>query len=135
MQFPERNDSFDFIGGLDQFVKHYRIDRGIEKQKVNVNNSSMQSFAIRDGEKMTLNINMGDGKKLGNGIANRGGGGLKALKKPLAPLSNTSGSSGGNNNLMGFGMGGGAAAAAAETGLAQKDEIDLLGVVNTASQP
>lgn len=116
-------------------MKHYRIDRGIEKQKVNVNNSSMQSFAIRDGEKMTLNINMSDGKKLGNGIANRGGGGLKALKKPLAPLSKPSGSSGGNNNLMGFGMGGGAAAAASETGLTQKDEIDLLGVVNTASQP
>jgi hypothetical protein len=31
VQFPERNDSFDFIGGLDQFVKHYRIERGLDK--------------------------------------------------------------------------------------------------------
>jgi hypothetical protein len=135
VQFPERNDSFDFIGGLDQFVKHYRVDRGIDKQRVNVSSSSMQSFAIRDGEKMTLNINMGDGKQMGRGIANRGGGGLKALKKPLAPLSKPSGSSGGSSNMMGFGMGGGAAAAAEETAPAQKEEMDLLGVGNNASLP
>lgn len=76
---------------------------------------------------------MGDGKKIGQGISNKGGSGLKALRKPLAPLSKPSGSSsGGNSNPMGFGMGGGAAAAAEETGPAQKDELDLLGVGNAA---
>ena len=55
---------------------------------------------------------------------------MKALKKPLAPLSKPSSNSS-NNNLMGFGMGGGAAAAAAETASAPNGEIDLLGVSNS----
>lgn len=91
VQFPERNDSFDFIGGLDQFVKHYRIERGLDKQKVNVSSSDMSSFAIKEGQKITLNISMGDGKRIGqgghDGVKPKTGGGLKALKKPLAPLA------------------------------------------------
>jgi hypothetical protein len=65
VQFPERNDSFDFIGGLDQFIKHYRIEKGLEKQKVNVSSSNMSNFAIKEGQKMTLNISVGDGKRMG----------------------------------------------------------------------
>lgn len=41
VQFPERNDSFDFIGGLDQYVKHYKVDKGIDKQRINVSSSSI----------------------------------------------------------------------------------------------
>ena len=33
VQFPERNDSFDFIGALDNYVKHYRIEKGLDKGK------------------------------------------------------------------------------------------------------
>jgi len=28
LQFPERNDSFDFKGALETFAKYYREDRG-----------------------------------------------------------------------------------------------------------
>lgn len=49
VQFPERNDSFDFVGGLDQFVKHYRIERGLDKQRVTVSSSTVSNFAIKDG--------------------------------------------------------------------------------------
>lgn len=89
----------------------------------------MQNFAIKEGQKITLNINMGDGKKIGQGSFNKPGGGLKALKKPLAPLSKPSGSSN-NNNMMGFGMGGGATSAQDNSNT--KEEIDLLGVQNDA---
>ena len=30
MMFTERNDSFDFIAGLEEFKKTYRIEKGIE---------------------------------------------------------------------------------------------------------
>lgn len=90
----------------------------------------MQSFAIREGQKMTLNINMGDGKKIGKGAVNRPGGGLRALKKPLAPLSRPSGSA--SVNLMGFGNA--AASASADTNQSQKDEFNLLDVQFDAPQ-
>ena len=32
LQFPERNDSFDFVQALDQFKKYYREDKGIGQQ-------------------------------------------------------------------------------------------------------
>ena len=32
IQFPERNDSFDFIGALDNYVKYLKIDLGTSKQ-------------------------------------------------------------------------------------------------------
>ena len=77
---------------------------------------------------------MGDGKKIGQGAANRPGGGLKALKKPLAPLSKPGGSTN-NNNMMGFGMGAGATTgASAQADNNQKEEIDLLGVQNDGAQ-
>ena len=130
VQFPERNDSFDFVGGLDQFVKHYRIERGLEKQKVNVSSANMSQFAIREGQKMTLSLNMGDGKRLGDGGPDgkpRTGGGLKALKKPLAPLSKPGGSQPSGGGMMGFGMGGGGSSAGAADP-EPKEEVDLLGV-------
>lgn len=78
---------------------------------------------------MTLNISMGDGKRLGGhggyDQKPRTGGGLKALKKPLAPLSRPPGSQPGGNNMMGFGMGGASAGPPAPV---QKEEVDLLGV-------
>ena len=95
-------------------MKHYRIEKGLEKQKVSVSTSNMSSFAIKEGQKMTLNIAMGDGKRLGQGGGYDGGkprtgGGLKALKKPLAPLAKPPGSQPGSGGMMGFGMGGGGA--------------------------
>ena len=81
---------------------------------------------------MTLTIAMGDGKRLGQGGGYDGGkpktgGGLKALKKPLAPLAKPSGSQPGSGGMMGFGMGGGGAPAAQQARV-QKEEVDLLGV-------
>ena len=29
--FPERNDSFDFIQGLENFKKAYRAEKGLDK--------------------------------------------------------------------------------------------------------
>ena len=31
VQYPERNDSFDFIGSLDTYRKHYRVEKGLDK--------------------------------------------------------------------------------------------------------
>jgi hypothetical protein len=95
----------------------------------------MSSFAIKQGQKMTLNISMGDGKRIGQGHdggRSRTGGGLKALKKPLAPLAKPSGSQPSGNSMMGFGMGGGASQA--QQAPAQEAEIDLLGVDNSKSE-
>lgn len=79
---------------------------------------------------MTLNISMGDGKKIGGhggyDQKPKAGGGLKALKKPLAPLSKPNGSQPSSNNMMGFGMG--SAGSAGPPAPAQKEEVDLLGV-------
>ena len=29
--FPERNDSFDFIQGLDEFKRAYRVEKGLDR--------------------------------------------------------------------------------------------------------
>jgi hypothetical protein len=29
--FPERNDSFDFIQGLDEFKRAFRVEKGLDK--------------------------------------------------------------------------------------------------------
>ena len=57
MMFPERNDSFDFLSGLDSFKKAYRAEKGLDKVDTSaIDNQAAANFAIGDGEKITLNI-------------------------------------------------------------------------------
>ena len=51
--FTDRNDSFDFIAALEDFKKSIRIDKGIDKPKIDVKN---QDFTLKEGEKISLNI-------------------------------------------------------------------------------
>ena len=44
LQFPERNDSFDFIGALDQFKKYYRQDKGLDKA---IDFSTGEDFSLK----------------------------------------------------------------------------------------
>ena len=53
IQFPERNDSFDFVGALDQYSKYYRLEKGIDKHGKITGN---KDFSIKPGEKLNLNI-------------------------------------------------------------------------------
>lgn len=55
--FPERNDSFDFIQGLDEFKKAYRVEKGLDKnfQKPNETKIAAQ-LSLKEGEMITLNI-------------------------------------------------------------------------------
>lgn len=56
VQFPERNDSFDFIQALDQYVKYYQIDKGINAEQREIQNTQPLDFSIKQGQKITLNI-------------------------------------------------------------------------------
>lgn len=47
IQFPERNDSFDFIGALDSYVKYLKIDSGTAKDAVNMANA--KDFSLKEG--------------------------------------------------------------------------------------
>lgn len=51
--FPERNDSFDFICALDDFVKQIRSDKGMDKPK---SGAPSKDFSLKEGETISLNI-------------------------------------------------------------------------------
>ena len=91
--FPERNDSFDFIAGLDDFRKQLRIAKGQVSGSSGSSAASGKDFSLKEGEKISINI-PGITSKHGSGepkAPSLGGGGLKKLappassKKPLAP--------------------------------------------------
>lgn len=42
--FTDRNDSFDFIAALEDFKKSLRIDKGLDKPKIDVKN---QDFSLK----------------------------------------------------------------------------------------
>ncbi len=73
--FTERNDSFDFIAGLEEFKKTYRIEKGLD----NAQPVTSSDLRLKDGEKLTLKLNgISDAP-----VANKPvGGGLKKLAPP-----------------------------------------------------
>ena len=92
MQFPERNDSFDFVGALDQYSKYFRLEKGIDQHgKISGN----KDFSIKPGEKLNLNIKGVSGQSGGTG------GGFGNLK-PLKALSKPGGQ--GSKPVAGFGL-------------------------------
>ena len=52
--FPERNDSFDFIAGLDDYRKQLRVAKGIVDQS-NFKGPS-KDFSLKEGETISINI-------------------------------------------------------------------------------
>ena len=52
--FTERNDSFDFIAGLEEFKKTYRIERGLQDKQQPVKSVDLR---LKEGEKITLKLN------------------------------------------------------------------------------
>ena len=61
VMFPERNDSFDFIQGLDNFKKAYAAEKGLDKKTTGSRESKIDAkiaanLSLKDGESMTLNI-------------------------------------------------------------------------------
>ena len=56
LQFPERNDSFDFVQALDQFKKYYREDKGIGQQMNLLQGAGSIDFSLKEGEKITVSI-------------------------------------------------------------------------------
>ena len=88
--FPERNDSFDFIQGLENFKKAYRAEKGLDvnDHKKPVDAKVAANLGLQDGEKMTLNIagitkTSGPGAAMGNQTGGKKlGGGLKKLAPP-----------------------------------------------------
>jgi len=55
--FPERNDSFDFIQGLDEFKRAYRVEKGLDQNFQKPNDAKIAaSLSLKEGEMITLNI-------------------------------------------------------------------------------
>ncbi len=52
--FPERNDSFDFLGALDDFRKQMRLAKGLSNEPVSKGPS--KDFSLKEGEKISINI-------------------------------------------------------------------------------
>ena len=52
--FPERNDSFDFIAGLDDFKKQYKIAKGTQVPAAV--HGQGKDFSLKEGEKISINI-------------------------------------------------------------------------------
>ena len=77
--FPERNDSFDFIAGLEDFKKQLRIAKGTAQP---VAKDSGKDYSLKEGEKINISIpglKKGDTSKAAPLI---GGSGLKKLAPP-----------------------------------------------------
>ena len=53
--FPERNDSFDFIAGLDDFKKQLKIAKGTQIPATSTKDSG-KDFSLKEGEKISINI-------------------------------------------------------------------------------
>jgi hypothetical protein len=86
--FPERNDSFDFIAGLEDFKKQYKIAKGIQIPAAVSGTSDSNKFSLKEGEKISINIpgvttgaKKADVNLLGAGAPSSGGG-LKKLAPP-----------------------------------------------------
>lgn len=90
--FPERNDSFDFVAGLNDFRKQLRIANGTTQPA----SASVKEkdFSLKEGETISINI-PGISKKPVGASSSSQGVGLKKLapppgsKKPLAPPTST----------------------------------------------
>ena len=81
VQFPERNDSFDFIGAFDQYRKYYRDMKGTDTDKQEFQKRKLQDFSLKQGKKITVNIKGVTGTSAAH--PKKGfGGGLKKLGKP-----------------------------------------------------
>jgi hypothetical protein len=86
VQFPERNDSFDFMQAMESYAKYYRIDKGTDSETNTFKAITTQDFSIKQGEKITLNIKGLGGQ--GQTTSNKPKlGGLKKLGAPKAPPS------------------------------------------------
>jgi hypothetical protein len=56
--FPDRNDSFDFIQGLDEFKKAFRVEKGLDQNYAKPQDLKIAAaLSLKEGEMMTLNIN------------------------------------------------------------------------------
>ena len=81
--FPERNDSFDFIAGLDDFKKQYRIAKGTQVPAAI--NGQGKDFTLKQGETISIKIpGVTTGKKTEHtaNLLGATGGGLKKLAPP-----------------------------------------------------
>ena len=88
LQFPERNDSFDFTGALEQFKKYFRQDKGTFDSVNLLAEAPKQDFSLKAGEKLTVNIKgISTSSQSNTGTK---GGGLKKLAMPTKnkPSSN-----------------------------------------------
>ena len=57
IMFPDRNDSFDFIGALDNFKKAYRVEKGLDSNMQKPNASEIEAdLSLKEGEKITINF-------------------------------------------------------------------------------
>ena len=97
--FPERNDSFDFIAGLDDFRKQLKIIKGTQipvSGGVGGGSSGVKDFSLKQGEMISINIpGVTSGGPPKKAISGSSGGGLKKLAPPpgskkLAPPSSSS---------------------------------------------
>jgi len=82
--FPERNDSFDFVAGLEDFKKQLRVATGIPA-KDSVALGPSKDFSLKEGEKISISIPglAGPVKKSTDApLLGEGGGGLKKLAPP-----------------------------------------------------
>jgi hypothetical protein len=53
--FPERNDSFDFIAGLEDFKKQLRVVKGTGPAPVSKEGAG-KDFSLKEGQKISINI-------------------------------------------------------------------------------
>ena len=79
--FPERNDSFDFIAGLEDFKKQLRIVNGTQVNSYGPPSANGKDFTLKEGEKISINLPGFQGKKYEAKPAGAQGG-LKKLAPP-----------------------------------------------------
>jgi hypothetical protein len=82
--FPERNDSFDFIAGLEDYKKQLKIVKGTSQP---VAKDSGKDYSLKEGEKISINIpglKKGTPSDTSKPVAAPliGGGGFKKLAPP-----------------------------------------------------
>ena len=87
LMFPDRNDSFDFIQGLDNFKKAYRVEKGLDSNFQKPDSNQIEAdLGLKEGEKITINFaNMPTGMAKPQTTASapkKSGGGLRKLAPP-----------------------------------------------------
>ena len=86
VMFPDRNDSFDFIQGLDNFKKAYRVEKGLDSNFQKPDSNQIDAdLGLKEGEKITINFaNMPSNMKQNQSTApvKKAGGGLRKLAPP-----------------------------------------------------